>query len=229
MRNYLIQAYATYKGLFLWLNWISYISSVVLAPVITVITYAILGSFALGQREAIYYGFGIIIASMTRILIGGITQTYTYDRGMGTISFMYVSPANRLVNYLARPLLHYPNALIAFISGLVTLWLMVHLDFSAMNWGVFIPAVLATTFSIAAFSQFMGIFTIVFRNWTNTMSLTTGLLFVFTGMIIPLNVFPRAVQDFAHILPMTSGVAAMREAFTGVSFACRPSAIMGHR
>src|SRR3989304_4641024 len=115
MRNYLIQAYATYKGLFFWLNWISYISSVVLAPVITVITYAILGRFALGPEEAIYYGFGIIMSRMSYILIGGIAQTYTYDRNLGTISFMYVTPASRLANYLRRPLLHYPNAPLGFV------------------------------------------------------------------------------------------------------------------
>jgi ABC-2 type transport system permease protein len=218
MRSFLIQAYATYKGLFFWLNWISYISSVILAPIIMVITYAILGRFALGPQEAIYYGFGIIMSRMNYILIGGITQTYTYDRDLGTLSFLYVSPANRLVNYLSRPLLHCPNALLVFITGLVTLWLMVGLDFSAMNWGAFILALLVTTVSMASFSQFISIFTIVVQDWTNTMSLTVGILFVFTGMIIPLDVFPPAVQEFAHFLPMTSGLAAMRSAFSGAPF-----------
>lgn len=219
MYNFWIQAYSTYKGLFYWLNWIGYLTNVFLHPVIFVITYSILGMFALGPEAARYYGIGILINQMTFILISGITQATTYDRELGTISFLYISPANRLVNFLSRPVLHYPNALLVFATGLTTLWLLIGLDFSAMNWGAFILAVTVTAASLAAFSQLLSVFTIIFRDWLNAMALAVGILFAFTGMIIPIDVYPAAVQEFARLLPVTNGLEVIRASFTGVPLA----------
>jgi hypothetical protein len=56
MYNFLVQAYATYKGLFYWLTWPSYISNVFLSPIVFVMIYSILGRFALGTEAARYYG-----------------------------------------------------------------------------------------------------------------------------------------------------------------------------
>lgn len=219
MYNFLVQAYATYKGLFYWLNWISYITNIFLHPVIFVLTYSILGRFALGEEAARYYGIGILMNQMTFILISGITQAFTYDRELGTIAFMYISPANRLVNFLSRAVYHYPNALLVFATGLTALWLLIGLDFGSMNWGSFIIAVLVTAASIAAFSEFLSTFTIVFRDWLNAMALAVGILFAFTGVIIPIDIYPQAVQEFARLLPVTNGLEVIRSSFTGVPLA----------
>ncbi|GAI46244.1 unnamed protein product, partial [marine sediment metagenome] len=52
MYNLWVQAYLTYKGLFYWLNWISYLTNIFIAPAIFVITYSILSRFALGPEAA---------------------------------------------------------------------------------------------------------------------------------------------------------------------------------
>ena len=219
MYNFWVQAYSTYKGLFYWLNWISYITSIFITPAIFVISYSILGKFAMGPEAAQFYGLGITMSSTAAILISGITQAYTYDRDLGTISFFYASPANRLVNFLSRPVFHYPNGLLTFATGLTTLWLLVDIDFSLMNWASFIVALLVTAASIAAFAQFLSVFTIIIRDWINVMALTTGILLVFTGMMIPVDIFPAGLQGFANILPVTNGLSAIRDAFGGAVFA----------
>lgn len=219
MYNFMVQAYATYRGLFYWLNWISYLSNIFIGPAIFVITYSLMGRFALSMEAARFYGIGIILNQMAFMLVSGITQAYTYDRELGTISFLYVSPANRLVNFLSRPVLHYPNGLLAFATGMVTLWILIDLDFSLMCWNSFILAVLVTAASVAAFGQLLSTFTIVIRDWITTMVVSTGILFVFTGMIIPVDIFPPVIQGFANILPITNGLAAIRSAFTGTELA----------
>ena len=210
-----MQAYSLYKGLFFWLSWISYITNIFIAPAIFVVMYSILGRFALGPEAAQFYGLGIAMSHTTFILIGGITQAYTYDRDLGTISFFYASTANRLGNYLSRPVLHYPNALLVFGTGFTTLWLMANLDFSFMNWTSFIVALIVTAASLAAFAQFLSVFTIIIRDWINVMALTTGILLVFTGMMIPRDIFPPVIQGFGEILPVTNGISIIRSAFSG--------------
>lgn len=218
MYNFFVQAWATYKGLFYWLNWSGYISSILLRPVVVVVMYSILGRFALNPEAARDFALGITVYSMLFALLGGIVQSYSYERVLGTLSFLYVSTANRLVNFLSRAVFHYPNALLSFTTGIITAWLITGMDFGPVNWTGFIVALLVTAASITAFVQFLGIFVIVLRDWLNTFGLILGLLLVFTGIIIPVSVFPPALQEFCRILPITNGLSAVRLAFAGAVF-----------
>ena len=99
------------------------------------------------------------------------------------------------------------------------MWLLLDIDFGMMNWPVFILAVLVVTASIAAFAQLLGIFSIVIREWVHGMVVATGILFIFTGMIIPVETFPAVLQGFAKILPITHALSAIRSAIIGAHFA----------
>jgi ABC-type polysaccharide/polyol phosphate export permease len=218
MYNFWVQAYSTYKGLFYWLTWTSYITNTIIMPVLYVIIYSLLGQFTFNMEAARYYGLGILITQSAFIIISGITQGLTHDRDLGAISFLYMSPANRFVNYVSRGVLHFPNFLIVFTSSLIALWLFVGVDFGTMNWGPFVLAVLVMMASVTAFSEFLSIFSIIIRDWLNVMVVAVGLLFVFTGMIVPIDVFPSAVQVLTKMLPITNSLAVVRASFTGAPF-----------
>jgi ABC-2 type transport system permease protein len=218
MYNFYVQSYSVYKGLFYWLNWPGYISNIILRPIILVLTYAILGRFALDPTAARNFALGIGVFSMVFILVGGIAQSYAYDRSQGTIAFMFLSPANRLVNYLSRMTLHLPNALVVFFFGLATAWLLVGIDFGLVNWAGFVISIVVTAASIAAFGQAIGVVAIALRNWLNTFGLILGIFMALSGVIVPLSVFPPIVQELCKILPMTNGLAAAKLAFSGAEF-----------
>lgn len=218
MYNFLVQVYSTYKGLFGWLSWLSYVSNVFLHPILQVVMYSLLGRFARSPEAAQGYALGIATLSIVFIIMSGIVQSYAYERSLGTMPFLFVSPVNRLVNFLARPLLHYPNGLLAFATGLVSAWIIVDMDFAMVEWTGLVVAVLVMAGSVAAFGQFLGIFVLVYRNWIPVLGAASGIMVAFAGAIIPITVFPEAVQEFARILPMTNGLLALRAAFAGALF-----------
>ena len=218
MYNFFRQAYSTYKGLFYWLNWQGYISNVFLRPIMMVLTYAILGKFALSPDAARDYALGIGIYSMMFILVGGIAQSYTYDRHQGTIAFMFISTANRLSNYISRMVLHFPNALLVFVFGFATACLVVSIDFGQVNWLAFTIAVFVTAASLTAFGQAVGVITIAVRNWMNAFGLLLGIFIALTGIIVPLSVFPPVVREICKLLPMTNGLIATRLAWVSQMF-----------
>lgn len=217
MYNFWVQSYSTYKGLFYWLNLQGYIANIALRPIVFVIMFALLGRFAQSPEAAQWYALGISVLS-ARIVVGGIAQSYAYERTLGTISFFIISPVSRFVNFLSRAVLHYPNALLCFAISLVTAWVIVGLDFGAVNWAGFITAVLVVAASLTAFSQLIGIFAMVFRNWIAVVVLPDNLLLVLTGVVIPLTVFPAGVVEFAKLLPITNGMLAIRDTFVGAPF-----------
>jgi hypothetical protein len=99
MYRFVVQVHSIHKGLFYWLHWFSYVSNMLLAPIISVVTYAVVGRFAGGPDEAMTFAIGVIMSQMSLVAIGGVTQTYAYDRNLGTVAFLYISPANRFVNF----------------------------------------------------------------------------------------------------------------------------------
>jgi ABC-type polysaccharide/polyol phosphate export permease len=219
MYNFMVQSYSTYKGLFYWLNWHGYISGVLLQPFATVIMFAALGRFTSNPDIVRAYALGISVMGMAFILIGGLTQSYTRERGLGATQFVFVSTTSRLENFIARMLLHYPNAVISFVFGMLAAWTILHLDFGNVAWGAFTAAALALVFSLTAFGQLLGVLSVAVRDWIGIQSVANGLLLVLSGAIIPVDAFPGFIGEFARLLPATNGLSALKATFVGETFA----------
>ncbi len=215
MNNFLVQAYVTYRGLFGWLNWFGYSSSVFLRPVVFIIMYSVLGRFS-GSPEVIRnYAIGVATYSMAVIVLPAIAQCYVYDRNGGTLSAFFASPANRFVSYVARMVLHFPNGPLSFVSALIAAWIMVDIDFDSVNWAGFVSATLITAVSVTTFGALLATFAIVVRDWTITQAIPVGIILVFSGVIIPLSVFPSGIQEVAKLLPVANGLVTIKDTFIG--------------
>ncbi len=215
MYNFFVQSWFTFKGLFYWLNLWGYISSTILNPFATVIMFAILGRFTSNPELVRYYTLGIAVSSMSWIAIAGLTQSYTRERQTGGTTFVFVTPVNRLEHFISRSVFHIPNALIAFFFGMLAAWFIVDLDFKRVNWGTMITATIAIDISITAFGQLLGVTSVAVRNWVGIQGLAQSIIYILSGVIIPVSVYPGFIQEFAKLLPMTNGLIAIRDAFIG--------------
>lgn len=213
-----VQAYSTYKGLFHWLNLPAYLSNVFIGPIIQVLIFSILARLAVGPENAPSLVLGISVQLMASILIGGLTQSYANETQFKTLSFLYISRGNRLLNYFSRPILHFPNALFVFVTCMLTSWGLLNINFASVNWVAFISAILVIDFSVCAFGQFLAVFAFISRDWIYASSVSNGVFLALTGAVIPISVFPHGLQEFARLLPITNGLFAVRETFIGSTF-----------
>jgi ABC-type polysaccharide/polyol phosphate export permease len=217
MYNFWVQVWAHYKGLYDWLHPRGYIANVIIYPIVVILMYSVLGRYALDPAAAAFFTIGMTVSLMTYNIISAITMSYANDRWYSTLTFLYVSKANRFLNYLSRCILHYPTGLVVFITSMVMIKLTTSVDFGLVNWLGLIVAVLVLNASLCAFSQFLGIFSIILTEWLNTLAFSLGISFILSGIIVPLDVFPQGVQEFAKILPVTNGLIAIRAAFSGAA------------
>ncbi len=216
MANFLRQSYYTYKGLFMWLNWPGYISSIILYPIANVMMYTLIGRLGSNSNN-VAFALGIVIFSMSFSAVNGLAQSYSYEMSFGTLPFFYASRANRWKNYMARGVLHYPNALIAFILGFAASCLAVNFSLSTVNWTLLILSVLVIDFSLICLGQLLGLMSIITRNWVAVQGMALGLLIVLCGAIIPIDVFPGPISAITHVMPITNGLMAVRAAFAGAN------------
>ena len=217
LKNLSLQAYYSYKGLFLWLNWTAYISNVFIAPVVFVVIVTLTGRFAGQSDSANSYIIGMAAYGISAIIYGGILQSFCYERVFGTLSLIYASRSNRWVTYWSKGLLHYPNGLLAGASSLLFGWLLLDLDFSRLSWPALVVLVLVISFSCLCFSLFVGNFCIALRDWFIPATITSGVLLTLTGAVVPVDQLPGFLGEIGRVLPLTHGLSALREAFEGAS------------
>lgn len=215
MRNFVIQAYYTYRGLFSWLPWPSYVTTIVLAPALTIVMFALVGRFAVGPAVVRPYMLGMIAQSIPFIMSGSVLQCFVHERQFATLSTVYASRGNRSVVFFSRQLFHIPNGFVIVIAGLFFSWLFMGLDFSHVSWLALTLTVLVISLSSCAAAAFLGNFSLVMTDWILLYRVFSGVLIVLTGVIIPVSSFPAPLGVLSQLLPLTHGLVAFRSAFDG--------------
>ena len=218
LRNFIVQCWLSYRGLFLWLNPVGYVSNVFLGPVFLMAIFAIVGQYAQGPEAARSHIIGVSVYSIALVTQGGVIQTMFYDRAFGTLSANFASPGNRLLVYLSRGIFHFPNGLLALGSSLLAAAVVLGFDFHGINWALALASVLITTVSCVLFAMLVGTFAIAFRDWFIIGPAANGLTLGLTGAILPVDQLPVVLKQIGLVLPVTHGLLAFRSALDGAAF-----------
>jgi ABC-2 type transport system permease protein len=226
MYNFWIQTITHYRGLNDWYKGPPFIANFVLFPAITILTWAILGRFAINAEAAKFFAIGQIVSTAAYSIFCASTMSYANDRWYSTINLLYISPASRFQNFASRGILMFPIGLVACVTCLVVIRLVTPLDFGAINWPSLILTLLVVNLTIVAFAQFLSIFSIIFREWLNTLAIALGLILILTGVAIPLTIFPVWVQELGKLIPITNALAALRLAFAGEPFSAGSASLL---
>jgi ABC-2 type transport system permease protein len=213
--NLLVQMYLSYKALFLWLSWPSFLSNVAFRPMLNVAMFALVGRFAGHPDAAQRYVLGMALFSIGEIVTSGVIQTFSYERSFGTLPLIYSSPASRWWAYAARAGMHYPNGLLSFTLAVVFGALLLGFDYSQTNVPTLLISVAVVTLSSTMYALLLGDLALVYRNWTEIYSFGSSALLLLTGVLIPLEALPLPLQAVGQVLPMTHGSVAFRAAFAG--------------
>ncbi len=94
---------------------------------------------------------------------------------------------------------------------------IIEMDLSTVNWAGFTVIILLIALSLAAFGQFLGVLSVLTKEWTNIAVVSTAVLLICTGAIIPIDFFPDWFQVFPPFIPITNGLIAIRETIDGAS------------
>ena len=211
------QAYLSYKGQFLWLNWPAYVSNVLLRPGLIVAMYSLTGRFARGPEAAEAYVIGLTAYAVPGIIMGGVLQSFYYERSWGTIAFLFASRGGRLDSFLTRGALHVPNAVLAVIAGIVFAALFLHASYDGANWPAVTASYLVMALAATACALCIANLSIVLRDWQTLYGLVLTCFLVASGVVIPRDEVPYGLGALGTVLPVTHALEALRRAFDGAS------------
>ena len=202
-------AVLSYRALFRWFRPTTYLASKIVMPLAQMIFFICIGSFG-GAASADFFiiGNAMQIAAVSGIY--GVTMSIGGDRWDGTLAYLFGSPANRLVLFFGRSLIHIFDGMvgvaIAFTWGIV----LFGLRFSPDRLGLLAVAVLTVVFSTSGLGLLMGCIGLITRNVMFVNNTVYFLLLLFSGANVPLANLPGWIRGISSFLPLTHGIAAAR-------------------
>jgi len=200
----------SYYALFNWVRPITFVASMILMPLAQIFFFVFLGSYATNGGNTDFYvvGNAMQIASVSGIF--GVTMSIGNDRWLGTLPYVFGTPANRITLFFGRAFMHILNGalgvIIAFFWGAVLLGL----DLSYTNLPGLGLTILITTFSTCALGLLMGCLALITANVMFVNNTVYFLLLIFSGANLAIDKLPAWMQFISNIIPLTRGIAASR-------------------
>jgi ABC-2 type transport system permease protein len=208
----------SYVALFAWLRPMTYLASKVFMPLAQILFFTFLGMYATSRDNASFYIIGNAMQITAVSGIYGVTMSIGGDRWNGTLTYLFGTPANRLVLFLGRAFLHVIDGMLGVVIGLMWGTLLLHLDLSQTNFAALALTILVTTFSTSGLGLLMGCISLITTNVMFVNNTVYFLLLIFSGANVPLSAIPAWMQIIAQGLPLTRGIAAARTLIAGGTF-----------
>jgi ABC-2 type transport system permease protein len=207
----------SYYALFNWVRPITFVASMILMPLAQIFFFVFLGSYATNGGNTDFYvvGNAMQIASVSGIF--GVTMSIGNDRWLGTLPYVFGTPANRVTLFFGRAFMHVLNGalgvVIAFFWGVVLLGL----DLSHANLSGLALTILVTTFSTCALGLLMGCLALITANVMFVNNTVYFLLLIFSGANVAIDQLPAWMRLISDVIPMTRGIAASRLLVAGAN------------
>jgi ABC-2 type transport system permease protein len=216
LRRFFENAVIIFRALFVWFQLQTYLATKVVMPLEQLVFFSLLGLFAGGPSRV---GYMVVGNAVVLVGLGGIWASTTVgdDRAHGTLALLLASPANRLLNFLQRGVLHVGDGLLTVTIALACAVLLFHVDLSRANWAGLVASVLVASVSSVALGLLLGALTLGFVEvFLIANVLYLGLLVV-AGVNFPPQLLPGWLQPVSQVVPFTRSIAGARSAIAGAS------------
>ena len=202
-----------------WNNLLTYVANVLIRPLCVMLMFAVTARTTLGADVAAFFVIGSAAYAVPWVIRGGMLDGFQNERESATLSIHFTANGGRILPFLARGVLHGPNAVAAF--GFSLLGAVLFLDFSlaGVNWPAAVLSLTVMVLSVIGLCLFLGTFSIVLRDTIFIGNSAMIFFLTLSGGYIPRNDLPVVARQLSEVVPMAHGIEALRAAFAGADFA----------
>lgn len=216
-RLLLLGAFMSYRALFAWLNPMGYLMTKVLAPIFQIVIFAYLGMSATGKETATYYVVGNAIQITALSGIFGVMMSVSNERPSGTLGLLFGTPANRLMLFGGRALMHVLDGMLGVFLCLSFGIIFLRLDIGNADIPLLILCIFVTTFATSALGLLLGSISLLTRDIFLLGNTVYWGMTVLCGVNFPVRKLPMWLQAASSGLPLTRGIAASRAIIAGAN------------
>ena len=205
----------SFLALFGWLRPVTYVASKVVSPLMQMVFFTFLGTFATGPENAHFYVIGNAVQIAALSGIYGVTMSIGGERWAGTLIYLFGTPANRMMVFFGRAFMHIIDGALGVVIAFTWGVLLLGLDLSHTNLPALGLTIIVTTISTSGLGLLMGCLSLVTANVGFVNNSVYFLLLIFSGANVDINILPAWMQAMSNVLPLTRGIASARALFAG--------------
>ena len=205
----------SFLALFGWLRPVTYLASKVVSPLMQMVFFTFLGTFATGPENAHFYVIGNAVQIAALSGIYGVTMSIGGERWAGTLIYLFGTPANRMMVFFGRAFMHIIDGALGVVIAFTWGVLLLGLDLSHTNLPALGLTIIVTTISTSGLGLLMGCLSLVTANVGFVNNSVYFLLLIFSGANVDINILPAWMQAMSNVLPLTRGIASARALIAG--------------
>lgn len=200
-----------YQGTFWWAPWRSWSANMVIRPVTYLLTFGILHhQLDLGTTQ------GLVLALITYSTLVTVVTCANHciqtDQEQGTFTLAMSTPVSPAILWLTRSAAQLPNGLVSAVAALLYAAVAFDVDLTEVD-ALAVAAIGATLVTALAVAMLVGLATRRQGAWVGPVSLSTGVLLVLSGAVIPRDDLPGMLQAVSAFVPLAHANDAVRQAF----------------
>jgi ABC-2 type transport system permease protein len=216
VRIFFVGGLLSYRALFGFLHPAIFIPTMLVVPIFQVLLFAYIGRSA-GVANDEFYVIGNGIHNAALPCLWAMTQAIAGERYQQTLGHILATPAHRVPLFLGRALPVVMNGFLIAIFALVVGGAALGVTFGATTLASIGVVTLVSAFSCTGMGLVNAALGLVIRETAVLSNILFGLLLVFTGANVPLDVLPDWIETLSHALPIRHGIEAARELADGAT------------
>jgi ABC-2 type transport system permease protein len=207
------QSIFAYRALFGLIRPRDYLLIKILEPVLQVVLFSVLGTFA--GKDPAYFALGNAIRVASASGLFGCVSVMENERRCGTLLTVTASATPIAQTFIARSILQGLDGLTTVASSFLVGVLFFGLNFSQVHWGWMLLALIVTSYAISGLGILIATTGLLGIDVNYSMNFLYYALIVMCGVNFPVQSFPPAIQLVAKMLPLTHGLEAIRSIVAG--------------
>jgi ABC-2 type transport system permease protein len=214
LRIFFIGGLMSFRALFNWLSpWIL-VPSLLVAPIFQILLFVYIGRSA-GVESDEFYVIGNAIQYAAIPCIFGMSSVIADERYGQTLSFVLATPAGRAPLFLGRSLPVVVNGALVAVFSLAVGGAIVGIDLPASSLAPIAFVIAVCALSCTGLGLVCAAVGLRVRETATLNNIVVGLLLVFCGVNVSLDVLPGWMSTIAQGLPLTHGIEAARKLADG--------------
>jgi ABC-2 type transport system permease protein len=216
LRVFFVGGLISFRALFNWLSpWI-YVPSMLVAPIFQILLFAFIGRSA-GIESDAFFVIGNAVQYSAIPCLFAMANTVAGERYTQTLGIVLVTPARRVPLFLGRSLPVVVNGFFVSMFSLVVGSLLLGVTIPVSAWLPLALVVAVAAASCTGLGLVNAALGLRVRETAVLSNVLFGVLLVFCGVNVPLDVMPGWMAAVGSWLPLTHAIEAARELAAGAS------------
>ncbi len=210
-------SWTVFTAIYAWQSPMSYLIIKFIVPFFQMSFFIYLAKFTLGPDKLTYVAIGNAVQFVALNTLMGVAITLSGEKGNGTLSTLLTTPANRLLIFASRALVHVWDGIAGAIIALVYAGLLFGVSFAQTNFLALTVVLFISSLTLTGIGLIIASLSLFTRTIEPIMNTAYLFIFLVAGINFPVEQLPVWLQPFSRLIPLTYGVEAARQAVAGAS------------